>query len=114
MRRALVAAAACALLPGCTLINPIATSTLASAGDKNAAIHVADLNALGALACQAADGSWVSVVGANVVGATAQAVAKVCAEVQPGAVPGALPDGAVATAVNVGLAVLAGLNASKT
>ena len=113
MRRAL-AAIACLLLPGCALINPIATSTLASAGDKNAATHVADLNVIGALACRASDGSWLSVVGANVVNATAQAVAKVCDDAQPGATPGALPDGAVSAAVTVGAAILAELNASKT
>ena len=111
--RLAVAAAGLLLLSGCALTTPMATSALTAAGDKNAATQVADLNALGALACRAADGSWFSVVGANVVGASAAAVATTCAVAQPGAVPGPLPDSVVTKAVTVSDAVLQALAASK-
>lgn len=100
-------------LVGCSAVNPAATNALTTAGDANAATHVADANALGQLACQLATGGWVQVTGANVVGATAAAVANVCAAASPGAVPGAVPDDQVAKVVSVGNDVLAMLAASK-
>lgn len=98
--------AALAALSGCAAINPALT------GAGVPGTIVADTNALGQLACQA-DGVWVLVTGANVVGAASSAVAAVCAAAAPGAVPGAVPGGTVARVVSVGADVLGVLAASK-
>jgi hypothetical protein len=105
MTRAIIVAAIAAL-SGCAAINPALT------GAGVSSTIVADTNALGQLACQA-NGVWMLVAGANVVGAASSAVASVCAAAAPGAVPGAVPGGTVARVVTVGNDVLAVLAASK-
>jgi len=100
-------------LAACQAVNPVVEQSLTAAGDKAAAQHVADMNALGQLACRTASGAWVLPVGANVVGATAKAVAQVCDAAAPGSLPGALPSASVAKIVSVGNQVLDVLAASK-
>ena len=105
MTRIAILAAAIAL-SGCSTINTALTSAGASS------TIVADTPARGQLACQA-NGAWMLVAGANVVGAASSAVAAVCAAAAPGAVPGAVPGGTVAKIVTVGNDVLSVLAASK-
>lgn len=101
-------------LSACAQTQPLVTQTMTDAGVPAATAQTitADAAALGQLMC-AANGMWVAPTGANVVNATATAVAQACAIAAPGSVPGAPPTGTLAKVVTVGNDVLALLNASK-
>ena len=115
MNRTILAFAALAGLSACAAENTVATSALTKAGasPQTAQTAVEAGNALGQLTCAAAGANFFQPVGANVVGASAEAVADVCAAANPGSVPSALPPGAAPAVVTVASGVLADLNASK-
>ncbi len=87
--------------------------TLAGVPAPLAATISTAAGAAGQLLCDDA-GNWKAVQGANVLNASATAVAKVCATVAAGAIPGMPSTPTTAQIVTVGQGLLDMLNASKT
>lgn len=109
-----LAIVAMASLSACSAQQGVAVLTAAGVSQAQATTIVSDSAAAGQLFCQSESGV-VAVAGANVVGATGQAVANVCAvATAAGALtPVAPPAGTVATVVAVAPIVIAALEASK-
>jgi len=115
MKSLILTAVAALGLAACTPAEKAASTvglTLAGVPAPLADTITTAAGATGQLLCDDA-GQWKAVAGANVLNASAQAVAKVCATVAVGAIPGMPSTPTTAAIVTVGQQVLDMLNASK-